>query len=163
MATVNRPKWRDVVESDGEFDVYRFQSCIFSLVVGGALLAAGISELSSFTIPQTLLGVLGLSQVVYIGGKLVSPPSVAELNTATKALRELERQFMDAAAIGPDPAQPADAQPLPPPGDLATAVRRAGSTRYSAYLDRAKDVRIMFQSITGRPANDANLQPAFVA
>jgi hypothetical protein len=91
LAAVNTAKWRDIVTSDGEFDVYRYQSCIFSLVVGSALLAAGINELASFTIPETLLGVLGLSQVVYVAGKLVAPPSSADLYASTKALRELER------------------------------------------------------------------------
>src|SRR6202035_3683318 len=103
LAAVNSAKWRDIVTSDGEFDVYRYQNCIFSLVVGGALLSAGISQLASFTIPETLLGVLGLSQVVYVAGKLVSPASVADLNKSTAALRELERKFRLAASANPNP------------------------------------------------------------
>src|SRR5215213_78968 len=39
LAAENTAKWRDIVTSDGEFDIYRFQSFIFSVVVGGALLA----------------------------------------------------------------------------------------------------------------------------
>jgi hypothetical protein len=150
LADVNKARWRDLVESDGEFDVYRFQNLVFSLVVGAALIAAGINELSSFTIPDTLLG-----------GKLVSPPSCAELNTATKEVMALEREFIDSAATHPDPNPPARTQPLDPPADLAAAMRRADRTKYSAYLDRAKSVRIMFEQITGRSVNDQNIQPAF--
>ena len=76
-AAINDASWHDIVTNDGgEFDVYRYQSCIFSLAVGGALLVGGVNELASFSIPQTLLGILGLSQIVYIGGKLVSTSSV---------------------------------------------------------------------------------------
>lgn len=60
VVEVNRASWNDIFTSDGEFDVYRYQSCLFSLAVGGALLVAGITELASFEIPQTLLGILGL-------------------------------------------------------------------------------------------------------
>ena len=50
-AAVNKAGWHDIITNDGgEFDVYRYQSCIFSLTVGGALLVGGVSELASFTI-----------------------------------------------------------------------------------------------------------------
>jgi len=65
-----RPEWNDLFMTGNEFDVYRYQSFLFSLVVGVALIATGVTQLSSFEIPQTLLGVLGLSQAVYIGGKI---------------------------------------------------------------------------------------------
>jgi hypothetical protein len=90
LACCQTARWRDIVTSDGEFDVYRFQNVVFSLVVGGALLGAGLSDLSTFEIPLNLLGILGLSQVVYIGGKLATPPSFKELNDVTKALRDKE-------------------------------------------------------------------------
>jgi hypothetical protein len=41
-AAINKASWHDIITNDGgEFDVYRYQSCIFSLTVGGALLLAG--------------------------------------------------------------------------------------------------------------------------
>jgi hypothetical protein len=141
LAALNQARWRDIVTSDGEFNVYRFQSLIFSLVVGGALLAAGITELATFTIPETLLGVLGLSQVVYLGGKLVSPPSCDELNKSTEELRELERTFIKAAG-----------------NRTAAAARRL--PEYDAYMERAKIVRIMFQEVTGHPVNENLVRPS---
>lgn len=157
---MNSAKWRDIVASDGEFDIYRYQSCIFSLVVGGALLTAGITALASFSIPDTFLGILGLSQVVYIAGKLVAPPSVADLNRATTTLRDLERKFRIAAAAKPDPSPPPGAQPTDPPADAAAARRRA-KAEYDDYKQAVKSVRIGFESVTGRAVATANLEPSF--
>ena len=88
LACDQTARWRDIVTSDGEFDVYRFQIVVFSLVVGGALLGAGFSDLSTSAIPLNLLGILGLSQIVYVGGKLATPPSFDELNKAATDLRK---------------------------------------------------------------------------
>ena len=76
----SKASWADFFSTDGEFDVYRYQSFIFALVVGGALIAAGVSQLSTFTIPDTILGIVGLSQAVYIAGKLVTRTNMADLN-----------------------------------------------------------------------------------
>lgn len=101
LARTNEAKWSDILTTDGEFDVYRYQSCIFSLIVGGALLVVGVNQLATFEIPATLLGILGLSQVVYVTGKLVSPPALADLNKSVKVLRELEQAVQTAAARVP--------------------------------------------------------------
>jgi hypothetical protein len=151
LAEVNRAKWRDIVTSDGEFDVYRFQSCIFSLVVGGALLVTGINQLASFSIPETLLGVLGLSQVVYVAGKLTTPPSFAELNKATEELRKLEKDFALAVAKASPASRPADIR----------AASALADQEYKSYRTMADNVRIGFETITGREVDPANLQPAY--
>lgn len=159
LATVNSAKWRDIVASDGEFDVYRYQNCIFSLVVGGALLFGGISQLSSFTIPETLLGILGLSQAVYVTGKLVSPPSYSELNKTTVVLRELEQKFRKAARERPDPQLPAGT-PFTSPANIVDAKRRAPQ-EFDAYMDAANTVRRGFEALTGRKVEDLNVLPEF--
>ena len=101
-AAINKASWHDIITNDGgEFDVYRYQSCIFSLTVGGALLVGGVNELASFTIPQTLLGILGLSQAVYISGKLVSKSSVAGLDDAVTKARAAEKTHTDAMIAQP--------------------------------------------------------------
>jgi hypothetical protein len=161
LAAVNEAKWRDILTTDGEFDVYHFQNLIFSVVVGGALLVVGLRDLASFSIPETLLGILGLSQVVYLGGKLVGAPSCAELNTATSALKDLESDFVTSATTTPDPAPPTGTKPTDPPPDLDAAIRRAGYPKFTAYSEALKNVRIMFESVTGQKVDDAKLQPAF--
>jgi hypothetical protein len=57
--------WRDFFITDGVFDVYRYQSFIFGLVVIGGLIAAGVNQLSTFVVPNTILGIVGLSQGLY--------------------------------------------------------------------------------------------------
>jgi hypothetical protein len=108
LTAINTARWRDVVTTDGEFDVYRFQMLLFSIVVGGALLTSPWQDLASFSIPDNLLGVLGLSQVVYVGGKLVAPPSMADLDKALTELRQLESEFRNAAITRPDPLNVSD-------------------------------------------------------
>jgi hypothetical protein len=160
LAALNEAKWRDIVSSDGEFDVYRYQNCVFSVVVGLSLLFAGVTQLASFTIPETLLEVLGLSQVVYIAGKLVTPPSFSDLNDSANAVREFEAQFFEAAISTPDPQPPAGAQPTDPPQNLLAAIRRAGLQKYSAYKNAVDDLRSEFESVVGKavPA-DAIMDP----
>jgi hypothetical protein len=138
LAAENNAKWRDIITSDGEFDVYRYQNCIFSLVVGGALLAAGINELSSFAVPETVLGVLGLSQVVYVAGKLVAPPSFDDLNNAAKNAAELEDKVLKARLANP-------------PGGAA------GSPEYIEYENAAKKAAFALQSVTGKTITNLNL------
>ena len=44
-AAVNTASWHDIITNDGgEFDVYRYQSCIFSLTVGCALLVMALTS-----------------------------------------------------------------------------------------------------------------------
>jgi hypothetical protein len=138
LAAENNAKWRDIITSDGEFDVYRYQNCIFSLVVGGALLAAGINELSSFAVPETVLGVLGLSQVVYVAGKLVSPPSFDDLNDAAKKAADLEVAVLKARLAVPPGGAP-------------------GSPQYIEYENAAKRAAFALQSVTGKAVANLNL------
>lgn len=143
--------WRDIFTTDGEFDVYRYQSFIFSLVVGGALIIGGVTQLSSFEIPQTLLGILGLSQVVYIGGKLVTPTSMADLNKSIGDLREAEKKFRASAITANNGVLPAT---------VAQAIVPASQAAYDAYLMLATDVATLFTAQTGIDVAPEKLQPS---
>ncbi len=69
-----------LVTTGKRFDIFRFQALFFSLLVGTTIVTSGIGGLGSFDVPDSMLGLLGLSQVTYIGGKVVSPPSVADFD-----------------------------------------------------------------------------------
>jgi hypothetical protein len=142
--------WRDFFSTDGEFDVYRYQSFVFALVVMVALAAAGVSQLSTFAIPDTILGIVGLSQAVYIGGKLVTPTGMSDLNTAIGDLRAQEKTFRDAATATKSGAI----------ASLQEAVTLAGQPAYDAYKDKAKDVAALFAQETGNVVSAAALEPS---
>jgi hypothetical protein len=57
------------------------------------------------------LGILGLSQVVYIGGKLVTPTSMADLNKSIDDLRQAEKKFR----ARPSPRMPVFSRPTSRP------------------------------------------------
>jgi hypothetical protein len=101
----SRARWRDLITDGKEFDVYSFQMAIFSLIVAVALLTTSLSGLAEFEIPDELLALLGISQVVYIGGKAINPSSPAELDEKLNEVRNLERSFRVAAVTAAkDPA-----------------------------------------------------------
>ncbi len=141
--------WRDFFTTDGVFDVYRYQSFIFGLVVIGGLIAAGISQLSTFVVPNTILGIVGLSQVVYIGGKLVTPTNISDLNAAIAGLRS-DEQKLKAAAVAKKQGQVAS---------LAEAIPLMGQDAYDAYRQKARDVAAIFTDATGLIVADASLEP----
>ena len=149
--SVNLASWRDIVTADDGFDVYHFQMLIFSIVVGIALLQAGFGDLANFTVPETLLGVLGLSQAVYVGGKLVASPGCRELNDAVSELRKRETAFAEAAL------QPAAG---PPPADLAQARARA-PMQYASFVDQLIVVKPMFKNVLGDFQDGANFEPRY--
>ncbi|MBR0713961.1 hypothetical protein [Bradyrhizobium liaoningense] len=141
--------WRDFFTTDGVFDVYRYQSFIFGLVVIGGLVAAGVNQLSTFAVPNTILGIVGLSQVVYIGGKLVTPTNISDLNAAIADLRAAE-QKLKAAAVAKKQGQVAS---------LAEAIPLIGQDAYDAYRQKARDVAAIFADATGIVVVDASLEP----
>ncbi len=81
-----------VSDAAGQFDVYKFQMLAFSLLVGIALILTGAGGLGDFTIPEAFLGILGLSQVVYVGGKAIAPPTMGDFDAQLGELRALEQK-----------------------------------------------------------------------
>lgn len=67
---VDKPQWSVLFSTNDIFHPYRFQMVSFSFVIGVSLLMIGLTGLANFTIPTSLLGIIGLSQVTYIGGKI---------------------------------------------------------------------------------------------
>ncbi|WP_291576290.1 hypothetical protein [Bradyrhizobium sp.] len=145
------PSFYDLISNDGSFDVYRFQSFVFTVAVGIALLIGGIAQLASFTIPQNILGILGLSQIVYIAGKVVTANDATRLNAAVTELRDAEAEFRKAA--------------LPPGaalGDLQAAIKLA-PTAYADYQEKVTGAAKLFKQIIGRTPDQKNLAPSIGA
>lgn len=143
------PRWRDLVITNREFDVYKLQMLIFTFAVAAALVVGGTSNLSTFTVPETLLGILGLSQVVYLGGILARPPSLGDLDTAIGDLRKAEQTARDAVTHNVDVDADGNLPttlPTPDP-NIPLELRKKTATkalqRYSQLADR---VQLMVES-----------------
>ena len=157
------PKWSDLVMNGREFDVYKLQTLIFTGVVAAALWFTGEDGLGSFSIPETLLGILGLSQVVYVAGALVRPPSVGDLDKALTELRQLEATLqlavvhnVDVDKDGKLPAPlPPVASPLP---DLPQRIANAPAAT-AAYRKKADEVEIMIESTLETEIDRRDLEP----
>ena len=133
---------------------------MFSAAVGGALFIGGISQLSSFTVPQNILGILGLSQVVYIAGKLVSSNSASQINAVITDLRNAEAEFRE-AVLTHEPSPGSGTMPLP--ASLQEAINRAGAAAYAKYLEKAKGAAKLFTSATGLVVDRQKLEPSIGA
>lgn len=149
VAEVNRAQWKDIVMTDGEFDVYRFQMITFSVLVGMALLGAGgkMGDLSTFTIPGALLGIVGLSQVVYVAGKLVAPPSISQLNDQLDVLRKAEGDLQTALTKQELSAASSGLAALPLYRDELAS--RVGDS-FDKYMAEWETARTMFESTLSR-------------
>ena len=147
VAEENMAKWKDIVTTGGEFDATRFQMITFSLLVGGALLTAGsqLMDLSGFDIPSTLLGILGLSQVVYVGGKLTAPPAISDLNAQILKLRKAETDM--STALSKVNTGSLDHATIPMVDDPDVQATRAA---YSDYLAHWATSKTMFEATLGR-------------
>ena len=161
------PKWGDLVVTNREFDVYKLQTLIFSVVVAVALLVGGEERLASFAVPETLLGILGLSQVVYVAGTLARPASIGDLDQALSNLREMEGKLQTCIARKTDtddkgklPDKLPD--PQPPPASQQELKERIANAKNAVrlYSDLADQVEIMIESCLNAKVERDKLDPS---
>jgi hypothetical protein len=88
-----------VQDKRGKFDIFRFQALIFSILVAFFLLfSVGQSGLEDVELPTSILGVLGLSQVTYIGGKTIPSNTLGDLDEAVKTFEAMPSGTPDEVA-----------------------------------------------------------------
>jgi hypothetical protein len=85
-----RARWAELItDYDGkEFDVYSFQMAIFSLIVAVSLITTNLAGIEAFHIPPELLGLLGLSQGVFIVGRAAGTSPYQELDQTLTDVRK---------------------------------------------------------------------------
>jgi hypothetical protein len=83
-----KPSWWQLVSTQGEFDIYRFQALAFTLLVAPAFVVMSLYTLGEANIPPGILAVLGLSQATYIGGKLAIQPTLEEFDGKVTKMRD---------------------------------------------------------------------------
>lgn len=80
-----------LVTTRGEFDLYRFQALLFTLLVAPAFVFSSLYSLDTAAIPEGILSVLGLSQVTYLVGKMADTPTVSDFDTSlTETIRSVK-------------------------------------------------------------------------
>lgn len=161
-AEVVPAQWKDLFMTNNEFDVSRFQMIIFTVLVGLSLLTAGgaTADLSEFSIPEAFLGILGLSQAVYVAGKLVDGPSIADLDKKIDELRGAEAALQMALASSAGKAGMSDVHGLPiDRSDLSLRVGNA----YDNYIDIWESTSKMFESTLSKTVSAAakGVRPPF--
>jgi len=158
---VKRARWGDLLKTDGDFDIYSFQLAVFSIVVAYSLVTSGVDQLATFEIPANLKGLLGLSNVVYIGGKAISPNSVGELDRKLTDLRRAELDWLSLVVGAVTPLSDKKAK--------FAAATAAAPKESQAYMTLAREIARMLKGIYGKdgtkfkgePIADDELMPAF--
>ena len=160
-ADAKRARWGDLLKINASFDIYSLQLAVFSLLVALGILTSDLNKLSTFSVPPNLLALLGLSNVVYIGGKAITPNSVSELDKKVEALRDAEKKW--AAKVLKDVMA----------ADEKDKVRKAVETspeEYLAYVTSAREAARMLTALYGKqgtkfttdPIKDEELMPDFL-
>ena len=158
-STKRAPMIGDLLTSDGNFDVARFQAVGFSLVVGIALLyngatAASASEFSKFVVDETYLALIGISQGAYVGGKYVGSNLFRELNAKLDKVRSLETDFTSVAANSNEWREKAAKD------RTVEFAETCAPSAYITYMSAATEAAEIVGRMTGNPIDPAYIQPA---
>jgi hypothetical protein len=152
VAEVNAAKWKDIFTTSGSFDVYRFQMICFSVVVGVSIISVGTqaNDLATFEVPAALLGILGLSQVVYVAGKLVAPPSISDLDAQISKLQVAEKGLRELNDTANATLAGTNVVTWTPDSTLSQAQKA-----YADYLETWNRTKTMFETTIGRLVPDS--------
>jgi hypothetical protein len=153
---VSGPQWSDLFTTAGDFDPYKFQMLSFSSVIGISLLTIGLNGLGDFAIPQSLLGVIGLSQATYIGGKIVTRSTFGDLDKKLTELRKAQADFLTATAAA---WQPPTSPGTPGRQDQLAAAITANPERYRAFKVLVDPAYTMFAELFADRDEHPNLEP----
>lgn len=153
------PKVSDLLTSDQNFDVARFQAVGFSLVVGIALLyngatVANAEAFSKVTINEAYLALIGISQGAYVGGKYVGSNLFRELNTKLDKVRSLEVAFILAVANSREWKDKALQE-----RNMTFACETCAANEYIEYISATTEAAEIVSHMTGNPIDDARIQP----
>lgn len=157
------PRLSDLVMSDSELDLYKLQAITFSTIVGFSILTTGPTGLAKFAVPDTLLQILGLSQVVFVGGRLAKPTGMGDLDKLISELRDRETVLRQAAATGVDVDEHGKRETnrtakriVKPPTD-ANEAEAIAPMAVKRYRDTAQQAQVMLEAMAHRSVNSDRL------
>ena len=153
------PQPRDLFTSDQGFEVARFQAVAFSLIVSIALLYQGataetIEAFGAYTIDGPYLTLIGISQGVYVGGKLTGGNLFGDLDKKLSELRSLEQVFNRVVANSADWRRAA-----PEERNLEFARERLAPAEYCNYMAEATVAIAMVHELTGIVIQPGRIEP----
>jgi hypothetical protein len=97
-------RWTDLfLDEDGSFNIYKFQLLFSSILVGITLVLSRGNNLLGFKIPENFPQLLGLSNIAYVLGKVVTPTGVPELDKQISELVILEKGLKASTTNGLEP------------------------------------------------------------
>ena len=152
------PKLGDLITTEQGFDVARFQTVGFSLVVGLSLLyngaiGASAESFSMFVIDDTYLALVGISQGVFVGGKLVGGNLVADLNRKLGEVRSLEVAFKTAVSKSTTWLNTESSS-----RNMILAREQCAPSEYSAYISSATEAGEMVSYLTGNRVEETMVE-----
>ena len=160
------PRLFDLITTDGKFDIARFQAVGFTLIIGGALLIEGIgtvvddtSAAFSFSVGQTYLALIGVSQGVYVGGKFSQKDNMKPLDQKLDQVREKEREFRTAVSRHSE-WKTKSGSLEEKPEDLFGLARECAPTELSEFLYVAEEAANLVSDLSGKPIYEPAITPS---
>jgi hypothetical protein len=153
------PKLGDLFTSDQGFEIAKFQAVVFSLIIGISLLYNGamVADPESFSkvaIDDAYLTLIGISQGVYVGGKMIGSNLIGELNQKLDKVRELELACTTAVAKSASwiAADAADRV-------MKLAREQCAVSEYAAYMSAATEASEIVAHLTGISVDTSKVGP----
>ena len=161
-----KPQLCDLITTDGKFDVSRFQAVGFTSVIGVALLLEGIgiaiddsSGAFSFSIGQTYLALIGVSQGIYVGGKFSQKDTMKQLDQKLDQVRKQEQEFKKSVSCHPDWKQESSSL-QEQSQQLFELARKCAQTQYTEFLNVAEEAAGIVGKLSGNPVRQSAMKPS---
>ena len=163
-----RPRLFDLITRDGKFDVSRFQSLGFTLIIGVALLWKGFHadvaestgvDAFEFSVGPTYLALIGVSQSLYVGGKFSDKDSTKQLDAKLDEVREKEKTF-SIAVSGCKEWKEGSASLDAKPKELLHLARGCAPKAYCEFRYVAEEASTLVSGLSGKQVCPAAIEPA---
>ena len=161
-----KPRLFDLITTDGKFDTARFQAVGFTLIIGIALLLEGITadmeggdKVFSFSIGQTYLALIGVSQGIYVGGKFSQKDNTKQLDQKLDQVREKEQAFKTSVSVHPAWKEHSGSR-QEQPKQLFDLARESARQEYSEFMNVAEEAANLVSEMSGKPISESAVRPS---
>ena len=87
------PQWVDLISTGGRFDVFKFQMLLFTGLTALFVLFSVLADLRFPEVPESFLWLMGISNGVYLGGKLTTTNVFADIETIHRELQAAKEKL----------------------------------------------------------------------